>query len=80
MGIAFWETGRRNAAVSVTEEGTSLINEAVNAGSFQRVALAIPYQNLAEMYRDLGNKEQAEKMAALAAQYEPEKEQPKQRR
>lgn len=80
MGIAFWEGGRRNAAVSVTEEGTSLINEAVNAGSFQRVALAIPYQNLAEMYRDLGNKEQAEKMAALAAQYEPEKEQPKQRR
>ena len=71
VGISLWETGRKNKAVSVTHEGAQLIDDAVQAGSFKRTALAVPYQNLAEMYRKLGKRSEAEKMAQKAAQYEP---------
>ena len=63
VGISLWETGRRNKAISVTEEGAALIDSAVKAGGFKRSALAVPYENLAEMYQKLGNESVAEKMA-----------------
>ncbi len=70
VGISLWETGRKNQAVSVTEEGTAMILNAVEDGTYKRVALAIPYQNLAEMYRGLGKNKEADLMAKKAAQYE----------
>jgi hypothetical protein len=70
VGISLWETGRRNKAISVTRDGAEMIDEAVQAGSFKDTALTVPYQNLAEMYREMGNESEAEKMARKAAQYE----------
>ncbi len=70
VAISLWETGRKNKAVSVTHQGVKLIDDAVQAGTFKRTALAVPYQNLAEMYRKLGNRPEAEKMAQLADQYQ----------
>ncbi len=80
VGITLWGTGRRNKAVAVTEKGTALINDAVKAGTFKRVALAIPYQNLAQMHREMGNDAKADKMARKAAEYEPANASKKKRR
>lgn len=71
VGISYWETDRRRNAIAITKEGAELIHTAVKAGSFKRAALVIPYQNLAEMYRQLGDEEEAEKMAERAAEYAP---------
>ncbi|MGM0489819.1 MAG: hypothetical protein ACQESR_24060 [Planctomycetota bacterium] len=71
IGISLWETDRRNQAVSVTKEGLEMIRDAVEAGTFKRAALAVPYRNLATMYRGLGNKPEAENMARKAAEYQP---------
>jgi hypothetical protein len=53
--------------VSLTEEGADLIQKAVNEGTMTKEALAVPFENLAEMHRALGNTEQAEQMASKAA-------------
>jgi len=71
IGISLWETGRRNTAVSVTEEGTSLIAEAVSDGAAKKSVLSVPYQNLAAMHRQLGNAEQADRLAAKAVEADP---------
>lgn len=71
IGISLWETDRRNQAVSVTREGITLISNAVEAGTFKPVSLAVPYSNLEAMYRELGKDAEAEKMAQKASKYQP---------
>jgi len=72
IGISLWDTGRRNTAVSVTEEGASLIAQAVTDGSAKRATLSVPYQNLAEMHRQLGNRDEADRLALKAAEVDPD--------
>jgi tetratricopeptide (TPR) repeat protein len=67
IGVSLWKNGRRESAVSLTEEGADLIQKAVNEGTMTKEALAVPFENLAEMHRALGNTEQAEQMASKAA-------------
>ncbi len=71
VGISLWETGRRNTAVSVTEEGASLIAQAVQDGAAQKSALSVPYQNLAAMHRELGNTDEADRLADKAVEADP---------
>ena len=80
IGISLWEVGRRNSAVSVTQEGTELIAAAVSEGSSDKAALSIPYQNLAAMHRELGNAEEADRLARKAADAEPPTKDEAQRR
>jgi tetratricopeptide (TPR) repeat protein len=72
VGISLWETGRRNTAVSVTEEGASLIAQAVEDGAVKKSVLSVPYQNLAEMHRQLGNTDKADRLADKAIEADPE--------
>ena len=72
VGISLWETGRRNTAVSVTEEGASLIAQAVADGAAKKSALSVPYQNLAEMHRQLGNTDEADRLADKAVEVDPD--------
>ncbi|MHB8971890.1 MAG: tetratricopeptide repeat protein [Pirellulaceae bacterium] len=72
VGISLWETGRRNTAVSVTQEGASLIAQAVQDGGIKRSALSVPYQNLAAMHRELGNTDEADRLAEEAVKADPE--------
>ena len=67
IGVSLWENGRRESAVSLTEEGVDLIQKAVDEGTMTKEALAVPFENLAEMHRALGNTEQAAQMASKAA-------------
>ncbi len=72
VGISLWETGRRNTAVSVTEEGTALIAQAVEDGAVKKSSLSVPYQNLADMHRQLGNTDKADRLADKASEVDPE--------
>jgi tetratricopeptide (TPR) repeat protein len=72
VGITLWETGRRNTALSVTEEGTALLLQAVSDGLVPKAAVSIPYQNLAVMHRQLGNTEQADRLAGKATEADPQ--------
>jgi hypothetical protein len=72
VGISLWETGRRNTAVSVTQEGASLIAQAVQDGRIKKSALSVPYQNLAAMHRELGNTDEADRLADEAVEANPE--------
>lgn len=80
IGISLWEVGRRNSAVSVTQDGTDLIATAVNEGHSDKTALSIPYQNLAAMHRELGNTEEADRLARKAADADPSAKEETQRR
>jgi tetratricopeptide (TPR) repeat protein len=80
IGISLWEVGRRNSAVSVTQEGAELIATAVNEGNSDKAALSIPYQNLAAMHRELGNTEEADRLARKAADADPSAKEETQRR
>ena len=80
IGISLWEVGRRNSAVSVTQEGTSLIAAVVSDGSTEKSALSVPYQNLAAMHRELGNAEEADRLAKKAVEADPAAKDAAQRR
>jgi hypothetical protein len=67
IGVSMWETGQRDSALALTEEGADLIQKAVDEGTMSKEALAVPFENLADMHRALGNAEQAQKMASKAA-------------
>lgn len=80
IGISLWEVGRRNAAVTATQAGTELIAATVDEGTAEKAALSIPYQNLAAMHRELGNAEEADRLARKAADADPSAKDETQRR
>jgi len=67
MGASYWETGQREEAVRLTERGSRQIERGVQAGTVDASAQLIPYSNLAHMYKELGDQEQAQKYTKLAA-------------
>ena len=68
MGVSYWETGNRKKAVSLTERGLTLMEQAVKDGSLPHSTLSVPYGNLAWMNRQLGDPERASHFEQLAAQ------------
>ena len=61
MAISYWEAGRHQRALDLTERGIDLIKSGVDNGSLDRSALEVPYGNLALMHRRLGQDGQADK-------------------
>jgi tetratricopeptide (TPR) repeat protein len=74
MGISYWEVGAREEAVKLTKDGLEIMREASQAGYISQRDLAVPYGNLATMYRAMGNMEEAKRMAVVAAKLEREGE------
>ncbi|MEZ6115341.1 MAG: hypothetical protein R3C28_02030 [Pirellulaceae bacterium] len=72
MGISFWEVGEKQTAIELTQKGTELMQEAVQEGALDLVALTIPYGNLATMHRDLGDNQQAKHFTEMMAKIETE--------
>jgi len=66
MGVSYWEVGQREKAVSLTENGVSIMEAAVQQGTLRASALSVPYGNLASMHRQLGSDEKAERFERLA--------------
>jgi tetratricopeptide (TPR) repeat protein len=73
MAVSYWETGAHDEALMLTERGMKLMEQAVEQGKLPRPALVVPYGNLASMYQELGNQEQATAMTARAREVEPPK-------
>ncbi len=66
MGVTYWQIGEKDHAIDLTLHGVELVEKAVDAGSLPKKSLAVPYGNLATMYEQLGEKEDAAKYASLA--------------
>lgn len=72
MGVSYWQTGRREEAVKLTEKGVRWMEQAVRQGSLDRSTLSVPYENLASMHRKLGNAEKAKHLQQLAGRIKQE--------
>jgi tetratricopeptide (TPR) repeat protein len=66
MGVSYWELGQTNRGLSLTERGIALMEQAVNKGLFEPSALTVPYTNLAQMHRQLGDHDKADHFEQMA--------------
>ena len=66
MGVSYWQAGEKDRAVDLTLQGLELVQRAVEAGVLAKSSLAVPYGNLATMYQQLGETQDAAKYAELA--------------
>lgn len=66
MGVTYWQIGEKDHAIDLTLNGVELVEKAVDGGILPKKSLAVPYGNLATMYEQLGEKEDAAKYSALA--------------
>lgn len=73
MGVSFWQNGNKPQAIELTLKGAKIVQDAVDANQLDKASLAVPYGNLAAMYRQLGNSNEAEKYGELAKRIEPVK-------
>ena len=73
MGVSYWETGRREVAVRLTERGLRQIERGVRAGVLPTSMLLTPYSNLAQMYHALGDQERALQYSRLAESVNPDR-------
>jgi tetratricopeptide (TPR) repeat protein len=71
MGLSFWKTGDRERGMELTEQGIKWVEKGVEEDGFPPRYLAVPYGNIAVMYRALGRDEQARGMAQRAARLQP---------
>ena len=67
MGVSYWATDQREEAVRLTERGARQLERGYRAHVIEASALLKPYSNLAKMYHDLGDQENAVKYTSLAA-------------
>lgn len=66
MGVSFWSVGNREQGVALTEQGKSLIEAASTQNAALQKKLIVPLDNLAEMYRELGNSQKSAQYTASA--------------
>jgi tetratricopeptide (TPR) repeat protein len=66
MGVSYWEMGRMEKAVELTEIGADLLQQAVKQGAIDGALLSVPYSNLASMHRQLKQNDQAERYEVMA--------------
>lgn len=71
MGVSYWQNGNKQQAIELTLKGVDLLRKAVDGTHTDQQALVVPYNNLASMYRQLGNATEASKYADLAKRLEP---------
>ncbi len=70
MAVSFWELSNRREALRLTREGVKLMEQAADDGLMSKSALAIPYGNLASMHEQLGESQEAQRFADMAARLE----------
>lgn len=67
MAVSYWEVGQRSKALELTTQGLTQMQSAVGQGLLEETALSVPYGNLAQMHRRLGDTQAAGKFAQLAS-------------
>lgn len=66
MAVSYWEQNDKKRAISLTEMGADLIEQAVNGGVMDKANLGVPYGNLAVMHKKLGDTTESQRYARLA--------------
>jgi len=66
MGVSYWQAGQRDKAVTITEKGVAVMEDAVAQGILGESSLSVPYGNLASMHRQMGSPEKAQRFQELA--------------
>jgi tetratricopeptide (TPR) repeat protein len=70
MAISYWQVDRRDEALTLSRRGVELMVEAVDEELLEERALAIAYGNLATMYAEEGDNDQAQTYAEMAGRVE----------
>lgn len=70
MGVSYWEAGARDRALVLTQHGAKILDAGVRTGAFEEAALAVAYGNLANMHKDLGHGNEAERYTEIAVRAE----------
>jgi len=70
MAISYWQVERREDALSLCSNGVECMVEAVDRHQLSEQALAVGYGNLAMMYSEQGEEEQAKNYAEMASRAE----------
>jgi tetratricopeptide (TPR) repeat protein len=66
MGVTYWQIGEKDRALDLTLNGATMTQQSVDRGVLPKTSLAVPYGNLATMYKQLGQVGDAAKYAELA--------------
>lgn len=69
MGVTYWSTGSQEKAMLLTQRGLRFMEQAVEQGTLPETALAVPYNNLAAMHRQLGDETKAADFSRLAEKH-----------
>ena len=70
MGVSYWYVEARDEALLLTNKGLELMEQAHQEGLLDKQALAVPYTNLAAMYKTMGRVQEANTLAAKAEELE----------
>lgn len=65
MGVSYWELRERSRAIELTQFGVRFIEDALENKNPPQTSLEIPYSNLAHMYQQIGDDEQAKRFNEL---------------
>lgn len=66
MGVSYWQQGKAARALDLTQAGAKLIEKSIEGHVTDKDSLSIPYTNLATMYKELGNDDEALKYSRWA--------------
>ncbi len=75
MGVSYWEVGEKETAIELTENGTKLLQVAVQEGTIPLDVLSVPYGNLSSMHTSLGNAKDAKHFREMMAKINQETKQ-----
>jgi hypothetical protein len=67
IAVSYWESGNRDEALRLTQQGASLMEGAVAKNLLSQSALGVPYGNLSSMHAEMGNSGKSEQFATMAA-------------
>lgn len=70
IGLSYWETGRQDRAIQLTESGVDWMQRALKEKAIGEQSLAVPYANLASMHKARGNTMESREFEALAGKLE----------
>jgi len=68
MGVSYWEIGRRDRGVDLTQRGVTMMEKAATQGLLDNASLAVAYTNLSIMHRKMGQIDDATRFEELANQ------------
>lgn len=71
IGVSYWEVGKQEAGIRLTEQGLELIQLSVDQRKADPTKLQVPLSNLAKMHRSLGNEVKSEEYTAARQKITP---------